>query len=172
MLGTPKSICYRPLSVNACIHLPDDRQTDFTYLKVIGWDWFYLSTILDDLSHYVVAWKLCTTMKIHDVTDTLNLTLEASGYSSVKVEHKPRLLSNNDPRYIAENLGNEITAFIDHYNHCLYYEKLGNLTATDTFPGKGKAIFWNNRKGSSRKQSNYVACNINRRPLKSKTLMS
>ena len=38
-------------------------QTDFTYLKVIGWGWFYLSTILDDFSRYIVAWKLCTTMK-------------------------------------------------------------------------------------------------------------
>lgn len=25
-------------------------QTDFTCLKVIGWDWLYLSTILDDYS--------------------------------------------------------------------------------------------------------------------------
>src|SRR6478752_1844334 len=24
-------------------------QTDFTYLKVTGWSWFYLSTVLDDL---------------------------------------------------------------------------------------------------------------------------
>ena len=38
-------------------------QTDFTYLKVIGWGWLYLSTILDDFSRYIIAWKLCTTMK-------------------------------------------------------------------------------------------------------------
>ena len=38
-------------------------QTDFTYLKVIGWGWFYLSTILDDFSRYIIAWKLCTTMR-------------------------------------------------------------------------------------------------------------
>ena len=38
-------------------------QTDFTYLKVIGWGWFYLSTVLDDFSRYVIAWKLCTAMK-------------------------------------------------------------------------------------------------------------
>ena len=54
-------------------------QTDFTYLKVIGWGWFYLSTILDDFSRYIIAWKLCTTMKADDVTDTLELALAASG---------------------------------------------------------------------------------------------
>src|SRR3989441_11362119 len=37
-------------------------QTDFTYLKVIGWGWVYLSTVLDDFSRYILAWKLCTTM--------------------------------------------------------------------------------------------------------------
>ena len=54
-------------------------QTDFTYLKVIGWGWYYLSTILDDFSRYIVAWKLCTTMRAEDVTDTLEIALEASG---------------------------------------------------------------------------------------------
>ena len=53
-------------------------QTDFTYLKVIGWGWFYLSTILDDYSRYIIAWKLCTTMKSGDVTNTLDLALQAT----------------------------------------------------------------------------------------------
>ena len=79
-------------------------QTDFTYLKVIGWGWFYLSTILDDYSRYVIAWKLCTTMKASDVTDTLELALQASGCDQVNVHHRPRLLSDNGSSYIATEL--------------------------------------------------------------------
>jgi len=50
-------------------------QTDFSYLKVIGWGRFYLSTALNDFSRYVVAWKLRTTMAAGDVTDTLEMAL-------------------------------------------------------------------------------------------------
>ncbi len=35
-------------------------QTDFTYFKIIGWGWYYLSTILDDYSRFIVNWKLCS----------------------------------------------------------------------------------------------------------------
>ncbi|MEN5279327.1 IS3 family transposase [Brucella sp. TWI432] len=80
-------------------------QTDFTYLKVIGWGWFYLSTILDDHSRYIIAWKLCTSMKVDDVTDTLDLALAASGCDKVRVEHRPRLLSDNGSCYVASDLG-------------------------------------------------------------------
>ncbi len=79
-------------------------QTDFTYIKVIGWGWFYLSTILDDYSRYIIAWKLCTTMKAGDVTDTLELALQASGCDQVNVRHKPRLLSDNGASYISGEL--------------------------------------------------------------------
>jgi transposase InsO family protein len=79
-------------------------QTDFTYLKVTGWGWYYLSTILDDFSRYIVAWKLCTTMKAGDVTDTLDLALAASGCDSVQVRHKPRLLSDNGSSYVSGDL--------------------------------------------------------------------
>lgn len=79
-------------------------QTDFTYIKVIGWGWFYLSTILDDYSRYIIAWTLCTSMKASDVTDTLELALQASGCDRVEVRHKPRLLSDNGASYISSEL--------------------------------------------------------------------
>jgi len=79
-------------------------QTDFTYLKVIGWGWYYLSTILDDFSRYIIAWKLCTGMATTDVQDTLDLALEASGLDQVRVVHKPRLLSDNGPSYVSGDL--------------------------------------------------------------------
>ncbi len=85
-------------------------QTDFTYFKIIGWGWFYLSTVLDDYSRYIIAWKLCTTMRAEDVTDTLELALQASGCDQASVLHKPRLLSDNGPSYIAEELANYIEA--------------------------------------------------------------
>ena len=75
-LGIPKTTFYRRY----------DRYLAF------GRVWFYLSTILDDYSRYIIAWKLCTTMKTKDVTDTLKLALQASGFDRAKVMHKPRLL--------------------------------------------------------------------------------
>ncbi|MBX9468081.1 MAG: DDE-type integrase/transposase/recombinase [Rhizobium sp.] len=80
-------------------------QTDFTYSEVIGRGWFYLSTIRDDFSRYILASKLCTSMKVDDVTDTPNLALAASACNKVKVEHRPRLLSGNDRCYVASDLG-------------------------------------------------------------------
>jgi len=83
-------------------------QTNFTYLKIIGWGWMYLSTILDDYSRYIIAWRLCTTMKTSDVTETLDMALLASGCDQVHVVHKPRLLSDNGASYISAGLADYI----------------------------------------------------------------
>ena len=162
-------------------------QTDFTYLKVTGWGWFYLSTILDDFSRYIVAWKLCTTMKADDVTDTLEMALAAAGLDRVDGAHRPRLLSDNGSSYVAGDLADwldeqgmdhvrgapyhpmtqgkierwhqtlknrillenyflpgdleaQIEAFVDHYNHQRYHESLNNVTPSDVYFGRDKAI--------------------------------
>ena len=85
-------------------------QTDFTYLKVTGWGWFYLSTVLDDFSRYIVAWKLCTTMSAADVTATLELALQASGLEHTNPDRQPRLLSDNGPSYVANDLSDWLEA--------------------------------------------------------------
>jgi len=162
-------------------------QTDFTYLKIIGWGWFYLSTILDDYSRYIISWKLCTNMRAEDVTDTLDLALQASGCDQVHVIHKPRLLSDNGSSYVSGELAEwlqekgmkhsrgapyhpqtqgkierwhqtlknrillehyflpgdlqaQIEAFVDHYNHQRYHESLNNVTPSDVYFGRDKAI--------------------------------
>ena len=68
-------------------HRPNELwQTDFTYLQVVGWGWYYLSTVLDDYSRYILAWTLRTSMQASDVTETLDLARAQAG---VPVEAEP-----------------------------------------------------------------------------------
>ena len=76
-------------------------QTDFTYFKIIGWGWYYLSTILDDYSRYIVHWELCSTMKAVDVQRSLDVALEKTKLCSNQM---PRLLSDNGSCYISGEL--------------------------------------------------------------------
>lgn len=76
-------------------------QTDFTYLKVTGWGWYYLSTVMDDYSRYIVSWRLCTGMAAADVSATLRDALKNAGLSE---QHRPKLLSDNGPCYISSEL--------------------------------------------------------------------
>lgn len=79
-------------------------QTDFTYFRIVGWGWYYLSSVLDDYSRYIISWKLTESMTAEDVKDTLDLAIEKTGIEHVKVKHKPRLLSDNGPSYLSKDL--------------------------------------------------------------------
>lgn len=79
-------------------------QTDFTYLFVRNWGWYYLSTVMDDYSRYIIAWKLCKSMKAKDVEATLDIARKKAGVEHVKVSCQPRLLSDNGPCYISSEL--------------------------------------------------------------------
>ena len=80
-------------------------QTDFTYFKILGWGWYYLSTILDDYSRYIVHWELCSNMKAEDVIRTIDCTLEKAGLDK---SNRPRLLSDNGSCYISSELAEYI----------------------------------------------------------------
>jgi len=81
-------------------------QTDFTYFRIMGWGWYYLSTILDDFSRYIIAWKLTTSMTASDVKDTLDEAVKNTGVKHIRVKHRPRLLSDNGPCYLSGELKN------------------------------------------------------------------
>lgn len=76
-------------------------QTDFTYFKILGWGWYYLSTILDDYSRYIVHWELCENMRSEDVQRNVGQAIKLAGLEKM---HKPKLLSDNGSCYIASEL--------------------------------------------------------------------
>ena len=79
-------------------------QTDFTYFKITGWGWYYLSTVLDDFSRYIISWSLRRSMCAVDVTETLDEALAVTGVEQIQVRHRPRLLSDNGPCYVSKDL--------------------------------------------------------------------
>ncbi len=76
-------------------------QTDFTYFKILGWGWYYLSTVLDDYSRYIVHWELCRTMKANDVKRSVDRAIIKA---KLVTKQKPKLLSDNGSCYIATEL--------------------------------------------------------------------
>ena len=82
-------------------------QTDFTYFKILGWGWYYLSTILDDYSRYIVHWELCDTMKAEDVQSTVHHAVKKAG---LKKGQRPILLSDNGSCYVSGELKEYLSA--------------------------------------------------------------
>ncbi|WP_430817916.1 IS3 family transposase [Carboxylicivirga sp. RSCT41] len=78
-------------------------QTDFTYFKIIGWGWYYLATVMDDYSRYIVTWELCRSM---ESTDAMNVINKALATTSLPEDGRPRLLSDNGSCYISHEFQN------------------------------------------------------------------
>jgi len=73
-------------------------QTDFTYFKIIGWGWYYLATIIDDYSRFIITWDLRSQMTSKDVMPSVDKALQFTG---LKKENAPKLLSDNGSCYIS-----------------------------------------------------------------------
>ena len=99
VMSAPDSFYDKTTSVNQM------WQTDFTYFKIYGWGWYYLSTILDDYSRFIVRWELCSTMKAIDVKNTIDKALFTV---ELPENRPPKLLSDNGSCYIS----NELAAYL------------------------------------------------------------
>ena len=70
-------------------------------------DWLGLVlsvTVLDDFSRYIVAWKLCTTMKAEDVTDTLTWLFRHRGWTESTLHIGLVCYRDNGPSYVSGDL--------------------------------------------------------------------
>ena len=76
-------------------------QTDFTYFKIKNYGWYYLSTIMDDYSRYIVSWELCERMKTEDVKRSIDTAIYNA---NLEEKELPRLLSDNGSCYISNEL--------------------------------------------------------------------
>ncbi len=79
-------------------------QTDFTWFKIVHWGWYYLSSILDDYSRYILAWRLCTGMSTDEVKETMETAITFTGIRNPRVIQRPRLLSDNGACYVSKAL--------------------------------------------------------------------
>ena len=75
--------------------------TDASYFRVVGWGYYYLVTVLDDYSRFILAWKLQRDMTADSLIEVIQEAIDATGMIEVPVEDRTRLLSDNGAGYIS-----------------------------------------------------------------------
>ena len=73
-------------------------QSDITYIKIIGWGFYFLISVLDDVSRYILAWMLSEDMTGESISDVVEM---ARSFAGIGEEDKmPNLLSDNGSGYV------------------------------------------------------------------------
>ncbi len=75
--------------------------TDGSYLKIPGWGYYYLVTVMDDFSRFILAWQLKTDMAADSLIDVTQEAIDLTGMTDVPVEDRTFLLSDNGPGYLS-----------------------------------------------------------------------
>ena len=184
-------------------------QTDFTYLKVIEWGWYFLGTVMDDYSRYIISWDLFKSMSTDDVKVTVDRAVKITGVRNMNISQRPRLLSDNGSCYVSgefrkylntqgmkhvrgapyhpmtqgkieryhrsmkniikltnyyspEELNEEISKFVEYYNHSRYHEGINNLMPVDVYAGRDSEILSTRKKTKVRTMSKRRSINKKR----------
>ncbi len=75
--------------------------TDASYFRVVGWGYYYLVTVMDDYSRFILAWKLQKDMSANSLIEVVQEAVDAAGMTDVPVEDRTRLLSDNGAGYVS-----------------------------------------------------------------------
>ena len=75
--------------------------TDASYFRVVGWGYYYLVTVMDDYSRFILAWKLQKDMSANSLIEVAQDAVDATGMTDVPVDDRTRLLSDNGAGYVS-----------------------------------------------------------------------
>jgi transposase InsO family protein len=76
--------------------------TDASYFRVVGWGYYYLVTVMDDYSRFILSWKLQKDMSANSLIEVVQEAVDATGMTDVPVEKRTRLLSDNGSGYVSK----------------------------------------------------------------------
>ena len=79
--------------------------TDCSYLRVVGWGYYYLVTVMDDYSRYILGWELKRDMTASSLIDVVQQAVDFTGVSEVPVKDRTSLLSDNGSGYVSRAFG-------------------------------------------------------------------
>jgi putative transposase len=75
--------------------------TDASYFRVVGWGYYYLVTVMDDYSRFILGWELQKDMSANSLVEVVQEAVDATGMTDVPVENRTRLLSDNGAGYVS-----------------------------------------------------------------------
>ncbi len=76
--------------------------TDASYFRVVGWGYYYLVTVMDDYSRFILTWKLQRDMSANSLIEVVQEAVDATGMTDVPVEDRTKLLSDNGAGYVSK----------------------------------------------------------------------
>jgi putative transposase len=76
--------------------------SDCCYMRVIDWGWYYLETVMDDFSRFILSWELKTDMTGGSLEDVVQQAVDFTGMTDVPLEDRSVLLSDNGAGYISQ----------------------------------------------------------------------
>ena len=75
--------------------------TDASYFRVVGWGYYYLVTVMDDYSRFILAHRLQRDMTSDSFIEVVQEAVDRTGMDQVQITERTRLPSDNGPGYVS-----------------------------------------------------------------------